>query len=256
MADSEAPRIKLIGPTKAPQVELLRWLLESRGIPFETLRRSPAEPPVIETPAGEVGGLWPALEWLDETLRAGDGLFPKEGDRVFVKAIWVELNPQPEPPGAERVEAVFARVEAELGTRDFLDGERPGTRDIAFAALATPFITDGASRPAAALALRVWQQRPAVRDHGKVPADSPGLFAELKVKLIRLAFRAAASIPLRTIKLGGTLFVPRWQDVDEALRRDMRFPDRAGQCRADRRRHGPLHPRHGRLGPAPHPARE
>jgi cytochrome P450 len=239
VSDSEAPRIKLIGPAKAPPVELLRWLLESRGIPFETLRRSPAAPPVIEAPAGTIAGLWPSLEWFDETLRAVDRLFPGHDDRAFVQALCAdlnpqplppepdptraELNPQPEPPGAERIEAVFARIEEELGTRDFLDGDGPGTRDIAFAVLASPFIRDGASRPAAALALRVWQKRPAVRDHGKVPADSPGLFAELKVKLIRLAFRAAASILPRTVMIKGTLLVPRWQDVDEALRRDSDF---------------------------------
>jgi cytochrome P450 len=223
VADSEAPRIKLIGPAKAPPVELLRWLFEARSIPFETVRRTPAAPPLIEAPAGEIGGLWPALEWLDEIVRAGESLFPKDGDRAFVQSLCAELCPQPLPPKPERVEEAFARVEAALGSGDFLDGDRPGIRDIAFAVLATPFIHDGASRPGAALALRVWQSRPPVRDHGKVPADRPGLFAELTVKLTRLAFRAAAAIPLRTMKFGGTLLVPRWQDVDEALRRDADF---------------------------------
>lgn len=223
MADSEAPRIKLIGPAKAPPVILLRWLFETRAIPFETGRGTAAAPPLVETPAGEVAGLWPALEWLDEILRASESLFPREGDRAFVQSLCAELDPQPLPPKAERVAEAFARVEAELGTSDFLDGDRPGTRDIAFAVLATPFIHDGASRPAAALALRVWKSRPPVRDHGKVPADRPGLLAELKVRLRRAGLRLVAAIGPRRFPLGAKLAVFRWQDVDELLSRDADF---------------------------------
>lgn len=223
MSDSEAPRIRLIGPAQAPPVELLRWLLETRGIPFETVRRNLAEPPVIEAPAGTVQRLWPSLEWLEETLGARESLFPGEDDRAFVKQLCEELNPQPLPPEEAQVDAAFDRVETELGARDFLDGDRPGTRDIAFAALATPHIRDGASRPAAALALRVWQRRPPVRDHGKVPADSPGMFSELKLKLVRGALRLLASSGPRTLPIAGKLAVFRWQDVDEMLRRDADF---------------------------------
>ncbi|HVQ08193.1 MAG TPA: cytochrome P450 [Allosphingosinicella sp.] len=223
MADSEAPRIKLIGPVKAPPVELLRWLFEARAIPFESVPSTAVAPSLIETPAGGIGGLWPALEWLDEISRASEGLFPEDGDRAFVQSLCAELDPQPLPPKPERIAEAFARVEAALGSRDFLDGERPGTRDIAFAVLATPFIQDGASRPAAALALRVWQARPPVRDHGKVPADRPPMLAELRVRLFRWVMRVLASVGPRRFPLGKRLAVFRWQDVDELLRRDADF---------------------------------
>ena len=135
---SESPRIRL-SAQEAPPVELLRWL--SRPLhPFETVADAGGAP-VIEAPAGEVGGLWPALEWLDEILRAGESLFPGDGDRAFVQSLCAELCPQPLPPKPERVEEAFARVEAALGGGAFLDGDRPGTRDM-LPLLATPFIQD------------------------------------------------------------------------------------------------------------------
>lgn len=311
MPDSEAPRIVLVGPAMAPPVDLSRWLMNDRSIPYQFVRRAPGlhafasrrhavpiELPLILTPAGAVGTLWNSLEWLDEQLAHRERLFETPEDRTFVQGLCVDLfgdavksfyspmlgarrvllsaalkgvpwadvlfarllypvwrgmmragldlNAFDPDAAAARIDLVFARVEAELGDRAFLHGDAPGIRDIVFAALASPVVLpDGhpaplppvaelpnrlralvercRGRPAGLLAMRVYAQRSEAREFGKQPRDRPGVFAELKVKLTRIAFRFAAAILPRTMLVRGTLLVPRWQDVDELLRRDADF---------------------------------
>lgn len=100
MDDRNVPRIKLIGPAMAPPVELQRWLLQSRSIPFEYKRRAaglhafasrrhkmPIELPLILTPEGPVGGLLPSLNWFDRIASGRGRLFRDEATHDFIAGL-------------------------------------------------------------------------------------------------------------------------------------------------------------------------
>lgn len=148
---------------------------------------------------------------------------------------------------AAQIDVAFARVEAELGTADFLGGTAPDIRDVVFAVLASPVILPPGhpasipgleelpapfreqveawrARPAGRLALRVYEQRPKAREGGVVPADRPRLLQRLLTPpVIRIGFRLAAACAPRVLKVGQAAFVPRWADVQEVLSRDGDF---------------------------------
>src|SRR5262245_25800571 len=84
----EDPRVILIGTRLAPPVELMRWLFESRGIPYEEQvhapafhalqswrRRVPIELPLVVRPEGAVGGLVASVTALDGLCRDGETVF-------------------------------------------------------------------------------------------------------------------------------------------------------------------------------------
>lgn len=178
-------------------------------------------------------------------------------DRLFVRLafpVWrammragLGLNTFDPDDAAARIDAVFDRIDSELSGAPFLHGRSAGIRDLVFAVLASPIILperhpvrlpsvgelpDGLrqlvvrcrARPAGVLALRMYEARPPVRDHGRVPADRPGVAARLVTpRVVRLAARAFAAIGPRTLLIRKSLFVGRWRDVDEALRRDSDF---------------------------------
>jgi len=145
------------------------------------------------------------------------------------------------------IDRVFGEVEAALGKGPFLGGREPGIRDVVFAVLASPVILpeghpasipDVAHLPqpfraqverlratkAGQLALRVYQHRPRVQDHGRVPADRPKLLQRLVTpKVVRGLMRLFAARGPRVLKLGKQAFVPRYDDVQEVLRRDDDF---------------------------------
>jgi cytochrome P450 len=154
-----------------------------------------------------------------------------------------------DPAAAEaRIDEAFASVEAALaGSGSFLAGDAPGDADIIFAVLASPVIlphghpaglpADGdlpprfralvercRARPAGALAQRVYDSRPAPIGHGRVPRDRTGLAARLLSARVQrgLARWLARSGP-RALSLRGSIFVSRWADVAEVLRRDGDF---------------------------------
>src|SRR5262245_48059201 len=84
----EDPRVILIGTRLAPSVELMRWLFESRGIPYEEQvhapafhalqswrRRVPIELPLVVRPEGAVGGLVASVTAFDRLCRNGETVF-------------------------------------------------------------------------------------------------------------------------------------------------------------------------------------
>lgn len=155
------------------------------------------------------------------------------------------------------IDRVFAQVEAALGENRFLGGREPGIRDVAFAVLASPVVLpEGhpASIPAVAelpqpfraqverlratkagqLCLRTYAHRPPVRDHGPVPADRPTLARRIITpKLVRGLMRLVAARGPRVLRLpNNQALVPRYDDVQEVLRRDDDF--RIGPINAQR----------------------
>lgn len=148
---------------------------------------------------------------------------------------------------ATTIKRIFDEIAAELGQRAFLGGGRPGIRDVVFAVLASPVIlpqghpaavpsldnlphtfrvqVDGLRATAAGqLCLRVYQHRPQVRDHGRAPADRPGLGQWIITpKVVRGAMRLLATSGPRVLRIGKQVFVPRFDDVQEVLRRDEAF---------------------------------
>jgi cytochrome P450 len=146
------------------------------------------------------------------------------------------------------IDRVFAEIEAALGKNPFLGGREPGIRDVVFAVLASPVILpEGhpASIPKVAdlpqpfraqverlratkagqLCLRVYDHRPKVQDHGRVPADSPKLAQRIVTpKVIRGLMRLLAASGPRVLKLPKKqALVPRYDDVQDVLRRDEDF---------------------------------
>jgi cytochrome P450 len=148
---------------------------------------------------------------------------------------------------AAAIDDVFAEVQAALGREAYLGGHAPSIRDVVFAVLASPVILpDGhpasiplveelpepfraqverlRATPAGKLAQRVYEHRPPARDHGKAPADRPTLIQRLVTpKVIRGGMRLLAAAGPRALKLGKNAFVPRFDDVQEVLRRDGDF---------------------------------
>jgi cytochrome P450 len=145
------------------------------------------------------------------------------------------------------IDRVFGEVETALGKNAFLGGREPGIRDVVFAVLASPVILpEGhpASIPKVAdlpdrfraqverlratkagqLCLRVYAQRPKVQDHGSVPADRPKLVQRLVTpKVVRGLMRLFAAGGPRVLVRGKQAFVPRYDDVQDVLRRDGDF---------------------------------
>lgn len=148
---------------------------------------------------------------------------------------------------AAAIDDVFARVQAELGREAYLGGHAPSIRDVVFAVLASPVILpDGhpgsiplleelpepfraqverlRATAAGKLAQRVYEHRPAIVDHGRVPADRPKLIQRIVTpKVVRGGMRLLAAAGPRVLKLGKNAFVPRFDDVQEVLRRDGDF---------------------------------
>lgn len=148
---------------------------------------------------------------------------------------------------AAGIDRIFAEVERAMGREAFLGGHAPSIRDVVFAVLASPVILpDGhpASIPlleelpdgfraqverlrattAGKLAQRVYEHRPPVRDHGKAPADRPTLIQQIVTpKVVRGGMRVLATAGPRVLKLGRNALVPRFDDVQEVLRRDGDF---------------------------------
>jgi cytochrome P450 len=152
----------------------------------------------------------------------------------------------PEAAAAE-IDRIFAEVGEALAGKAFLHGAAPGIRDVVFAVLASPVILPPghpASIPrleelpepfreqvarwrataAGQLALRVYEGRPAVRDHGRAPSDAPKLLQRVVTpKVIRGGMRLLAASGPRVLKLGAQAFIPRYDDVQEVLQRDGDF---------------------------------
>jgi len=148
---------------------------------------------------------------------------------------------------AVNIDKVFAEVAKALGKKRFLGGTEPSIRDVVFAVLASPVILPAGhpasiprvedlpdrfraqverlrATPAGQLCQRVYERRPAVRDHGRVPADRPRLVQRIVTpKVLRGASRLFAAVGPRVLKLGRQAFVPRYDDVQEVLRRDGDF---------------------------------
>lgn len=148
---------------------------------------------------------------------------------------------------AAEIDRIFAEVAAALGGRAFLHGATPGIRDVVFAVLASPVILP-AGHPASIprleelperfraqverlrataggqLAQRTYEHRPPVRDHGVVPSDAPKLAQRIITpRVIRGGMRLLAAMGPRVLMFRGQALVPRYDDVQEVLRRDSDF---------------------------------
>src|SRR5436190_14345175 len=85
---AEDPRLRLVATRPGPSVELARWLLECRRIPYAEEVNAPAfhalaswragvkpELPLLLTPAGACAGIHECLDALDERCRRDEKVY-------------------------------------------------------------------------------------------------------------------------------------------------------------------------------------
>jgi len=236
--------------------------IEDRLAPRETLFPKPGDREFFEHLARDLFGaavktFYASMLPVPRVLapRAASGV--PMADALFVRLVYpawaalmksgLKLAEFDIETAAQTIDKVFADVARELGRKRFLGGTEPSIRDVVFAVLASPVILPAGhpasiprvedlpdrfraqvqrlgATPAGQLCQRVYERRPAVRDHGRVPADRPKLIQRIVTpRVLRGAARLLAAIGPRVLKLGGAAFVPRYDDVQEVLRRDGDF---------------------------------
>ena len=236
--------------------------LEDRFAPRETLFPAPGDRAFVEHLGRELFG--PAVKtFYANMLPVPRVLAPRAAagvptlDALVVRLAYpawaalmrsgLKLDAFDVDDAAQTIDTVFAEVARDLGRKRFLGGTEPGIRDVVFAVLASPVILPAGhpasipnvedlperfraqvgrlrATPAGLLCQRVYERRPAVRDHGRVPADRPKLAQRIVTpRVLRAAARLLAAVGPRVLKLGGQTFVPRHADVQEVLGRDGDF---------------------------------
>src|SRR5262245_53349886 len=84
----EEPRLRLVSTRLSPAPEIIRWLMDLRGIPYAEETHAPGfhvlvarrhgvdpELPLVLTPEGASGGIRQCLDALDEKCRTGETVY-------------------------------------------------------------------------------------------------------------------------------------------------------------------------------------